>query len=357
MSVLPSKDGCALYVSVSGKGAKLPDGSAPHNGIVVLQQQNGHFVRVQFVQLQDEPAQMVLSNDERTLYVADNTAGVAELRLDASRALTLKRYLVPELRGGFFQIALSPRGDVLYGGAMKIDRVLAIPLGSPRVAQSVPADHFPVGLALSRDGRFLYVSNTVAVDPAHPRFHPVKCTYRTDPQQLAVVRDEGTLEVFDTAALARGHQGLVARVRAGCAPVRVALDEQHRIVWMTARESDVLIGYKIGDVLHARRTLPLVIRTGKSPVGLAITDDGRTLAIGNSARFEALQRSQSVRVYSMTALMSSSPVPDRVEQVGVFPRDIAITQDGTTMLVANFGSSTVTVIPLRPAHAVRAQPK
>lgn len=347
MSVLSSRHGCTLYVTVSANGPGLAGAARPRNGVAVLRMKDGAFTPTSFLPLQDEPAQMALSPDERRLYVADNRAGIAEFDAGASGTLRLQRYLLSQLRGGFFQIALSPRGDVLYGGAMKIDRVVSIPLDAPQRFKSAPADHFPVGLALSQDGRLLYVTNAVAVDPAHPKFHPVKCSYRSDLRRLAVVPDEGTLQVFDAAALSQGSKAQLARVRAGCAPVRVALDEQRHIIWMTARESDVLIGYPQAGVLHGATTAPLLVRTGKSPVGLAIGAADGILAVGDSARFEKRQRRQMVALYSTHDLLLRAPHAMKVEEVGAFPRDIVINAAGTAMYVANFGSSSVSVIPMK----------
>ena len=338
MSVLPADEGCTLYVSVSGKGAPLPDGSKPRNGVAVFAVHNGVLIRHGFLPLNDEPAQMALSKDGRTLYIADNVAGIVEAGVTRTGELQLKQYILKNLHGGFFQIALSPRGDVLYGGAMKMDRVVAIPVADPSRTMMLPTDHFPVGLALSGDGRFLYVSNTVAIDPAQPKFHRVTCTYNTDPTRLAVTLNEGTLEVFDTQAVLRGDRTPVARVRAACAPVRVALDEARNMVWMTARESDLLLGYPIADVLHASKTQPLLVHTGKSPVGLAIAGRDRLL-VGDSARFMAHQSNQKVELFAL-------PQARRLQlaNVGTFPRDIAIDASGKIAYVANFGSCTVSVI-------------
>lgn len=346
MSVISSRDGCILYVSVSGNGPALSSGAPPRNGVAILRMKDRRFTQTGFLPLKDEPAQMALSPGGQRLYVADNRAGIVEAQIAATGTLTLRRYLLPQLHGGFFQIALSPKGDVLYGGAMKIDRVVAVPLATPDRFTSAQSDHFPVGLALSQDGRFLYVTNAVAVDPAHPKFHPVKCSYRTDPARLDVVPDEGTLQVFDSSVLARGGHAQVARVRAACAPVRVALDEVRGIVWMTARESDVLLGYRVADVLHATRTVPLLVRTGKSPVGLAVNAAGGILAVGNSARFEKQQHRQAAAIYTVRGSRSGLPALVKQEGVGAFPRDISIGRNGTTMYVANFGSSSVTVIHL-----------
>jgi DNA-binding beta-propeller fold protein YncE len=348
MSVLASRDGCTLYVSVSANGAALTGGIVPRNGVAVLRLQHHRFVQAGFLALEDEPSQMVLSADERRMYIADNRAGIAEANAGTPVTLKLRRYLLPQLHGGFFQIALSPRGDVLYGGAMKIDRLVAIPLTAPQRFKSVPTDHFPVGLALSRDGRSLYVTNAVAVDPAHPQFHPVKCSYSADPRELGVVRDEGTLEILDPAALLAGRRAEVSRVRAACAPVRVALDERDGIVWMTARESDLLIGYRTSDLQkHASSTVPILIKTGKSPVGLAVSTARGLLVLGNSARFEKQQRQQSIAMYALRALLGKTAPAANVENVGAFPRDIAVDGSGSTVYVANFGSSSVTIIPVQ----------
>lgn len=347
MSVLPTHDGCTLFVSVSAHGPVLSNGKRRQNGIQKLIFKHGRFATSGFLPLADEPAGMALSNDGRHLFVADNMAGIAELDTGSPQGLTLTRYILKNLHGGFFQIALAKRGDVLYAGAMKKDRVIAVPLADPNKFKDAATDHFPVGLALSRDGQHLFVTNAVAVDPQNPKFHPVKCAYTGDPGKLHVVQNEGTLEVFNTARLAAGQTALEARVRAACAPVRVVFDDRRSVVWITARESDVLLAYRLDEVLAQNRAHVLRISTGRSPVGLAINAFSDEIAVGNSARFQSHAGRQSVKLYPLGDLRRGVVATSAARQVGVFPRDIAASRTQRIFFVANFGSASVSIIASR----------
>lgn len=339
MAVQAGSDGCTVFVSVSANGAPLANGSRGSNGVAVLQNQGNRYTLSSFIPLADEPAEIVFDRRGTKLYVADANAGIAEI--DAAKA-KLIRYLGAHDGKGYFQIALSPDDATIFGGAMKSDRIVALDVRSGKSIASIATDHFPVGLALTGDGRYLFYTGTVARDPAHPEFHPVHCVYAADRTTLDPLPSEGTLSIVD-ALNPRARFRVLSRVRAACAPVRVALDEARRTVWMTARESNMLLGYRYDALLAHKPAAPLKHAVGTSPVGLALNAARGILAVGNSARFAFRQHSQTVVVFPLANLSGTASRPLRTATVGVFPRDISIDRSGRWIYAANFGSASLTV--------------
>jgi len=342
MAVQASTDGCTVYVSVSGKGAALPDGTQGANGIAVLKNAGERYVLSSFIRLADEPAQIVFAHSGSKMYVADADAGIAEIDRASAK---VTRYLGALDGKGYFQIALSPDDATIFGGAMKSDRLVALDVRGGNALASLATDHFPVGLALTKDGHYLFYTGTVARDPAQPAFHPVHCVASDDATNLASTPVEGTLSIVDARNPKRSFQ-VASRVRAACAPVRVALDETRKTVWMTARESNLLVGYHYDALLKRGPVALLSHPVGTSPVGLAVNESRDILAVGNSARFAAEQKTQSVNAFSLGALTETGAAPSVTVSVGIFPRDIAIDASGTWLYAANFGSATLTVARL-----------
>ena len=98
------------------------------------------------------------------------------------------------------------------------------------VIGAIPVDCAPVGLAVSRDSRRLYVTNELAF-PSEPFYDPTSCTI-PDGSGCPVETHQGpvgTLDIVDVrTARTNPANSVVANVPAGCAPTRVILTNKDK---------------------------------------------------------------------------------------------------------------------------------
>jgi DNA-binding beta-propeller fold protein YncE len=183
---------------------------------------------------------------------------------------------------------------------------------------AIPAGFAPVGMALSPDGRWLYVTSEQAADG--PRV--------------------GILQVVSVqAARSRPAAATVAAVRAGCDPVRVITSADGRVVWVTARASDELLGYSAAALRRSPAgALVAAVRVGELPVGLALVDGGRRIVIADSDRFDVPGEAASLAVVNVPAARGGRAVLAGYLPAGSFPRELALQPGGRTLLVTDYGS-------------------
>lgn len=112
-----------------------------------------------------------------------------------------------------------------------------------------------------------------------------------------------------------------------------------RVIWVTARESDFLLGLSAAslpsDPAHA---LIGRVRVGAAPVGLALVDNGTWIVVADSNRFSAPGTASSLAVVSVTAALTARPALLGYVRAGGFPREMALEPGGRTLLVTDFSS-------------------
>jgi DNA-binding beta-propeller fold protein YncE len=187
---------------------------------------------------------------------------------------------------------------------------------------SVPLGPAPVGIAVSPDGDWIYV--TTEGDTSHP----------------------GMLRTIDEhVATQRPAAAVVAHIGAGCDPVRVALSPAGDLAWVTARASNLLLGFSTADLrADPSKSLRATVRVGQEPTGLALFGGGRYVLITNSARFVAPRQAQSATVVDLTAALDQRPAIIAWLAAGAFPREAAVY--GSLGLVTNYNSASVDVYNL-----------
>lgn len=189
-------------------------------------------------------------------------------------------------------------------------------------------DFAVVGTAVSPDGRYLYATSESA-------------TYYS----IA-----GVLSVIDIAKWTSGNTtgALVAQVDAACAPVRVLASSDGKTVWVTARESNQLLAFN-ATALHSSTTaanaLIASVRVGYSPVGLTFACNESRILTANSNRFDLPGATTGLSVVDVQAALrnSSSAVLGQIP-TGKFPREFAMSPDGRTILVSEYGSRAVQAV-------------
>jgi DNA-binding beta-propeller fold protein YncE len=179
-----------------------------------------------------------------------------------------------------------------------------------------------VGTALSPDGRRLYATSENATREA----------------------TSGTLSVLDVATLKTNPgQALLVTVDAGCAPVRVAVSHDGKHVWVTDREGNQLLAYDAAK-LESNYSDALVasVQVGTSPVGLIFVNEGRHIITADSNRF-GYNATTGLTVVDVKAALEGKQGFPRIA-TGLFPRELALSPDGKTLLVSDYDSKMVQAV-------------
>jgi DNA-binding beta-propeller fold protein YncE len=323
-------DGRIVFVSVS----------ANRGAVVVFRAVPSGLERVGLIELRGPSALgMALLADDSVLLVADGD-GVALIDAAAARsgAHTDPVYVDDDAGAGTIKVIATPDGRTAFAAdenraRLSVLRIQRQPNGAPGAVRTarIDVDRAPVGLALSPDGATLYVVSEIAVRGATADAGG-ELARRCGPRGVP----SGTLSVIDVA---RG--AVVARLAAGCSPVRVALSADGATAWVSVRGEDRVIAFDTAKVrTDAAHALVAQARVGSAPVGLALLAHDSLLAVANSNRFDAGAGASTATVLQL------GPVPSARTTVpaGSFPREFSVSPDGSRLYLTNFRSRTVEVI-------------
>ncbi len=196
-----------------------------------------------------------------------------------------------------------------------LKRALANGFGRSDLLGTIKVGIAPVGLAISPNGRFLYATS----------------------ESIGVGQTEGTLTTIDVKKAERTPaRSIISTVAAGCSPVRVVATNAS--VFVTARESDALLQYSAHDLVSdPNAALEANLAIGEAPVDLALVDGNRKLIVADSDRFGVAGAQPDMAV--VTVSQSHLLVLRGYFESGGFPRDMALSPNGKTLLISNFASS------------------
>ena len=112
------------------------------------------------------PRHLVLSGDGATLYAGSSASGYVSIYRTAklvAAARAGRRSLKPDqqkrIGRGVRTIALAPDGRTLYAVVHQQSKLVALDAATLRTLLEIPADSFPVGLAICPDGTQLWVTS------------------------------------------------------------------------------------------------------------------------------------------------------------------------------------------------------
>jgi DNA-binding beta-propeller fold protein YncE len=185
----------------------------------------------------------------------------------------------------------------------------------------VPFDTQPVGIVISPDSKWLYVTGMQPGESNNP--------------------GEGTLSVLSLqkTEVSPGPAAVVASATAGCQPARVITSADGSVVWVTDRQSDSLLGFSAAS-LRGKPSHSLIakVAVGPNPIGLSFVRDGSRIVVADSDLNALPGTSPSIAVVSTSdALAGQSALLGYVPS-GMVPREFALEPDGKTLLVTNNGS-------------------
>ncbi len=336
-SAVPSADGCSIFVSLTGRNGR--------SQVAVLARSNGEMSLLRTVAAPGQLTGMALSGDGKVLVAA---TGQGIVLLSTERLVTgAENALLDGPAGGagagHIYVAFTPDDKRVFVSAERSDTLSVYDFteGSTgsvmHLAGQIRTGGAPVGLVLSPDGRWLY--STSEVGPGER-----SCA----PEGKGPVHPAGMLMVIDVARSAVDPaSAVVARVPAGCNPVRVAVSPTGDRVYVTARGSHAVIVFDasklVSDPDHSQQAS---VPVGPSPVGIAV--DGAHVFVANSDRFGA-GRNASISFLDVNHLdVAAGRIP-----AGGFPRELKLTRDGRSLLVTNFGSGSVELIDLERLAELR----
>jgi DNA-binding beta-propeller fold protein YncE len=361
-AALSSKDGCWLFASLSPKNFMTPP------AVAVLNRVEGVVKLKRTVKLPGSPTGMVMTHDGSVLIVATGAEVVffdIEQLTKGEDDAVLGRWREGHEQPGSIYVAVTGDDHYLFVSNEAVGTISMVDLRRTRRSRfaqirlrgTVAVGSYPVGLALSSSGRFLFAT-VQSVDD----MDWVASCMPEDGQRGVANHPEGAVVVIDLKlAVSDPGRAVLKRVPARCNPVRVVTSRQSGRVYVTARGSSELLMFHERDLTdHSLQPLATRVAVGTSPVGVAVIDDGRKVVVANSGRFRSDVRPSLCVLDSARFATSQTPVLGSIPSRG-FPRELRVTPDGQTLLATNFGAGTLEIVDLRrapwnPAPADEQQP-
>jgi DNA-binding beta-propeller fold protein YncE len=368
---IATPDGKYVLVTVDRQGA---------SGIDVFEVEPGKLKKIAFQSLGSQNAQgILLIPHSTTLAVGLSNAGVAFLPLDETLRGKAKPGVLPQgERSGTGYLAVTPDGQYLFaaneygaGGnvgviALHRDQAGAI---HPEAITQIPTPNTTPGVTISPDGSRLYAVGEVIRPEVAARLpgRGVKTLERdgcvqADPGRS---RPNGVLYAIDVSqarALTRDaspdqvRRVVVARVDAGCSPVREAVTADGRTVYVTARGDNRILAFDTAALEGAHRAArfnpddtaadaepPLSAAFdsgGAAPAGLKLFAGDKYLLVADSNRFAGGPGNASV--FDLTD--PARPVLRQTIHTGAFPRNITASPDGATLYLTIFSGDELMVL-------------
>ncbi|TVL94153.1 serine/threonine-protein kinase [Streptomyces sp. SAJ15] len=231
-------------------------------------------------------------------------------------------------------VAVSPDGRRVYVANYDSSSVSVIDTATDRtVGDPIPVGDLPIGLAVSPDGRRAYVANygpdsVSVIDTATDRTVGAPIPVGTDPAEVAVSPDGR--RVYVTNSISRSVSVIdtaTNRTPLGDKPDGVAVSPDGRRAYVTTSFSVSVID------TATNRTVGDPIPLDEVVNGVAVSPDGRRLYVTNDY-------ASSVSVIDTA---TNRTVGDLIP-VGAQPGGVAVSPDGRRVYVANYTSDSVSVI-------------
>jgi DNA-binding beta-propeller fold protein YncE len=352
-STVASPDGCWLFVSLTTSNPKSYD------GVALLRRSQGKVELVKVFPVAGSPTGMTLTHDGKLLVVAD---GDYVVFMDAGRMTSggtvdpVLGYISDGDFPGSVYVNTTADDRLLFVSDESAEAITVIDLVKARaegfketaIVGRVPVGDAPIALTFSPDGRWLYTTSQIA--PQAYKW-PIECKPEgaPDPSKVEARYPQGAIIVVDVRLAATDPANSVAaKVPAGCSPVRLAITPGGERVFVTARNSNALLGFDTAkfadDPAHA---LVGTVPVGTSPVGVAVANEGKLVFVTNSNRFSKDRTArQTLTVIDASKVGAGASAIMGSVPAGAFPREFGASPDGRTLFVANYNTNELEVIDL-----------
>ncbi len=254
--------------------------------------------------------------------------------------------------------AMIPVGDDPRGVAVTLDgkkvyvtnyyNISVIDATKNKVTATIPVGNYPSGVAVSPDGKRVYMphsdmgnssNNTILVIDTATNEVTATIPVGISPTGVAITPDgskvyvansgnypsyEGTVSVIDTEI-----NTVIATIPVGNYPHGVAISPDWKRVYVACNEGSNN-GIVVIDAVKNKVTATIPV--GDSPSGVAVTPDGKRVYVTKGL-------SNTVSVIDATKNKVTATIP-----VGIGPTGVAVTPDGSKVYVINYISNTISVI-------------
>jgi DNA-binding beta-propeller fold protein YncE len=257
---------------------------------------------------------------------------VAEVSFGDAAGLANVR-VSPDGRYAYVSLEQTPSGKL---AVIDLARAIATEGGAGSVLASVDVGSLPVGLAISRNSRYLYAT--------------VQQSFNVGGSSCSGL-PQGAVLVVRTRLLRDGAADPVVReVPSGCQPVRLVQSSDGKVLWVSARASGQIYAFSTRK-LRRDPAAAVLSRTpvGKSPVGVQLFDGGRLLAVANSNRTQSPRTGTLSILDTRKALAGAGPAATLLNQpAGEFPRELALSPDGTHLYLGQYDSNILAIFDVDP---------
>jgi DNA-binding beta-propeller fold protein YncE len=344
--VQPSKDGCWVFVSLTGGGRD--------SGIAVLKRSGGKIELVRVVPLMASPTGITLTHDGKLLIAA---ATASAIFVDTQKAITGAADAVAgSISGGLGSIYANTTADdkVLFVAEENGQAITVIDLERARrdgykqdaVIGKIPVGLAPIALTFSHDGKWLYTTSQGAM----PDWNwPRACKPEGRPGANSVITNpEGAVLVIDVArAKSDPAHAVVARVPAGCSPVRMSISPKGDRIYVTARNNNAVLEFDTAKLVSdSEHSMVGIAPVGVAPVPVVVVDKGKKVVVGNSNRFGGRDAPESLVVLDAAKIHEGMSAVQGTIPAGSFPREMAVSSDERTLFLTNFASNSLQVMDI-----------
>jgi DNA-binding beta-propeller fold protein YncE len=351
-STVLSRDGCWLFASLVTAGPRSA------NGVALFERSGGELRFRKLFAVEGQPTGMVMTHDGKLLVVADDDFVVF---MDVERMITgrgdpILGFLSDGDAPGSVYVNVTADDAFLFVSDEGASAISVIDLRAARangfqasaIVGRIPVGSAPIALTFSTDQRWLYTTSQIA-----PKTFgwPIECKPEgADPATAAPRYPQGVVFVVDVArARTDPASSVVARIPAGCSPVRLAISPAGDRVYVTARNSNSLLAFDTGKFLSDSSGARVgTVPVGRSPVGVAVVNGGTQVLVTNSDRFAADRKArQALTVIDAARVAQGAPAILGSLPAGAFPREFGMSPDGATLFVANYESNEIEIVDLK----------
>lgn len=219
--------------------------------------------------------------------------------------------------------------------------------GGTLLGQITTGGNAIAGMLLSPDGTRLYVTsevskNSSAAGGGNAVLARTGCLQGagSTPQVNGILTVINVAEAESSATTA----AIIATVDAGCSPVRMAETADNSTLWVAARGDNRVLVFSTGmlEVNAANALLGYADTQGAAPVGVALFHGDQFLAVANSDRFGT---GSNANLAIVSAVYPAGAAVVTTVAAGLFPREVNVGSDDSTLYLTNYSSGSLQVVP------------